>query len=140
MQCSITDVKYYIPESIDWNSVAVVGEHTTPTGPFADDHFLVIVLRSAEVFLCSSDKADHLLPPLEQAIGMKVEYGLCNITDYASRVIFPRTLAEHPLFDITRAEQGVLGMVKLILQFGIAHFSTDLTQEIKAYLKRLETR
>lgn len=140
MQCFITDVNFYVPDSKDWNSVAVVGEYTTPSGPIDDDHFLVIVLRSGNMFLYPTNKIEHLLPPLEKVIGMKVEYGLCNVTDFASRVMFPLTLAGHQLFEFKRTGRGLWEWLKIIRNFGIAEMSTELTQEIKTHLKSLETR
>jgi hypothetical protein len=123
---------------IDLKSVAIVGEYTTPSGPYFDDHFLVVVLRSGKVLEYASSKAiDRMIPDLERAIGAKIEFRLCNRTDAASRVLFPSLFAEHPLFEFGEAPKGFFQFLKTIRNFGLTDISMRLTNELGEYIRSL---
>jgi hypothetical protein len=117
-------------------SVAVVGEYTTPSGPVADDHFLAIVLRSGEIveLTVGAEGTANAVAALEQRIGARIEFALANCTDAASRIIYPAALAERPLFDFVVGPSGFMGLLKRIRDFGMQEITGVLTEEVKAYL------
>ena len=124
-------------ETVEYGQVAVVGEYTTPTGPEFDDHFLVIVYRSGIHFAIPSQEAEVIIPKLEHAIGASVKYGLCNITDAASRIIFPPSLAEHPLLVFSYTPFSIRKLWKMIREFGLDEIHSNLTDEVKHYISTL---
>ena len=124
------------PLPFDVTSVTIVGEYTTPSGPFADDHFLVVVLRSGEIveMTAGTEESVKAVAALERQTGAKVAFGLANRTDAASRVIYPPALAEKPLFDFVVGPRGFAGLLKRIRDFGVEEITGVLTDEVKAYV------
>jgi len=103
--CTVTGVEYEWPGgrwSLAFEDIAAVGECTNELGPFADDYFICFVhrdgLRWSE---CSfyAEGRDELLVHLAQHFGTSFEYGLCNSTTFRSRVMWPPSLCEEPLFE-----------------------------------------
>jgi hypothetical protein len=126
--------------STDWESVAIVGEYTVPSGPYLDDHFLVLVFRSGETVEYPSEKARKVIPALEEVMGVKLEFGLCNITDAASRIMFPTALAEHPIFEFHESAGGIGSLLKVIRHFGVTEISKRFTKEVEDYIQSLGER
>jgi hypothetical protein len=124
--------------SIDWKSIAVVGEYTTSSGPYFDDHFLVLISQDGEIMeFPTQELTDSLKIEIERALGIQMEYGLCNVAQEASRVIFPPNFLEHPLFQFSLHVPGSLGeFAKSLGRFG-DQIDKRLTDEIQAYLRGL---
>lgn len=87
-------------DTIDSNSILVVGEYTTTDGPMLDDYFLVIITKDRRLLeLSMSDPgANESLTSLSRALGVSIERGLANRTDFSSRVLFPVAFLDRPLF------------------------------------------
>src|SRR5580658_444171 len=124
-------------ESIDWESTVIVGEYTVPSGPYFDDHFLVIVLRSGRMLECTVGNAKNVISDLERAVGTKIVFQLCNRTDATSRVLYPSAFAEHPLFDFYREPNGFYRFFKAVRYFGVTEISKRLTRELAEYIRSL---
>jgi hypothetical protein len=124
-------------DSLDWKAVAIVGEYTVPSGPYFDDHFLVIVTSSRKFAEIPSRMADEWIPALEGTIGMKISWGLCNRTDCASRVIFPPALAEHPVYEFSESPTGFWDFLKPGRHLGVTEMTKRLTKELEDYLQSL---
>lgn len=121
---------------IDPKKIAIIGEYTTDSGPFVDDHFFVIVSDSGEIAQIPSENVDRVMGALETIAGMKIEPHLCNSAQNASRIIFPTTLAGHALFDFKRCRHGFIGFLKNIRSFGVGEVSIELTGEVRDYISR----
>jgi len=102
----------------DWNlrvsTVRIIGEFTNQNGPFADDYFLCFATgpwkwREASFY---AEGRDEFLEALGAKLGSPLELGLCGSTDFASRVLWPQSLAGEPMFrfeDIPR--RGLWGWI-----------------------------
>ena len=124
------------PELTDKNDpVTIVGEYTTPSGPYFDDHFLVIILRSGKMLEYPSQKSECAIPILENILGIKINFRLSNRTDAASRVLFPIAFAEHPLFDFKTEIKGFHNLLKIIRHLGATEISMQITKELEEYLR-----
>ena len=119
--------------SIDWKAVAIVGELTTPSGPYFDDHFLVLVNDSRMIAEIPSQFADESVRHLEDAIGLKMAWGLCHRTDAASRIVFPAALAERPLFEFSEPPHG-WDILKKLFRPEAWKLRKRLTKEVEDYL------
>jgi hypothetical protein len=89
----------------DWDlpvsNVRVVGEATNDHGPVVDDYFLCFAI-SADAWLEASFYAvgrDEFLRALGSKLGTPLECGLCHSTDFASRVLWPPSLAGESMFE-----------------------------------------
>ncbi len=122
-------------EPIDWSQIAILGELTTQGGPFFDDHFLIVVFRSGEILEIPTSEAAQYIPMIENATGFRACFGLCDTTDFMSRIIFPGSLAGHPLFDFCRTERSIRTMLRRIKRLGVAEVSKRFTQEVSEYMK-----
>jgi len=124
-------------EVIDWKSVVLVGEFTTNIGPFRDDYFLVVVFRSGEIGEWPLAETGALVPNLEKSIGVKVDFGLSNVTTLASRVIFPAKLAGHSLFEFCPTSKESRTLPTGLRFLGVKEISKKYTDEVEAYLRSL---
>ena len=91
--------------SVSLSEIAVIGEFTTDGGPFGDDYFLVFVSRTRDCWYEASFYAkgrDELLDQLSAALGDRLQLGLANSANFASRIIWPPAFADRPLFSFTR--------------------------------------
>jgi hypothetical protein len=87
-------------------AVVIFAEYTTPYGPWLDDYFLVFgylengkaLVRSASIY---SDGSDDMLRSLSDHWGAPLQFGLCNSTDWKSRVIWPESLEGQNYFEST---------------------------------------
>ncbi len=106
----------FTTHEIEWelkvSEIRVIGECTTPQGPFDDDYFLVFVTGPDRFFrapvscLDSEQTLNRLLKNLD---GSHIQFGLANITQLASRVIWPPSLADQELFEFREVESTGLG-------------------------------
>ena len=71
---------------------------------------------------------------------MKMRWGLANVVDAASRIMYPAELAEHPLLRFSRSKFGIRKLFKLIRDFGVDEIHSHLTDEVNEYVRRLGVR
>lgn len=78
----------------------ILGEATNQNGPFADDYFFCFATGPGRWLEASfyADGRDEFLRALGTELGASLETGLCNSTDFASRVLWPLPLAGQPMF------------------------------------------
>ena len=122
------------PPSFDPQAVAIIGEYTVPSGPTIDDHFLVVILRSGSLLEYPIGKAVQVAASLESALSIKIEYHLCNVANSASRIMFPPSLEDHPLFSFTGSVSGWNGVFRALLSFGVTEVTARPTKEVMDYL------
>lgn len=88
----------------DWDlpvsDVRILGEATDPCGPFADDYFFCFATgpdawREASFY---AEGREPFLRALGVKLGSTLEVGLCNVADFASRVLWPPSLVGVPMF------------------------------------------
>jgi len=87
-------------------AVVVMAEYTNPYGPHLDDYFLVFIfneqgqgyIREASFY---SAGRDELLSELSKRWNDDLRLGLCNSTDWKSRVIWPPQFASREDFTFT---------------------------------------
>jgi len=92
---------------------AIIGEYTTPNGP-ADDYFWVFLKPDGSWFEASfySDGEESFRTGLANHLAADLQHGLCNSTDYESRVLWPRELEGLPLFNFTPVDsKGVMACI-----------------------------
>ena len=101
-------IHYSIRGSEVWElpiaELRVVGEYTTPNGPYIDDYFFVFLSTDhwyEALFYCQ--RGLELLPELSEELKDELACGLQNSTNWKSRVIWPPEIKEEPLFDIVPA-------------------------------------
>ncbi len=98
-----SDVLHIGSLTLPISDIVLVGEATTQDGPFADDWFLVLVHRDGRwIELSLYDEAKSLHQQLSTALGCPLPLGLANSTDFASRIIWPLTLTDRPVFTYER--------------------------------------
>src|SRR5215813_12160381 len=81
--------------------VRVIGEYTTPNGPYIDDYFFVFL--STDYWYEASFYSEgglELLSKLSLELKEELACSLQNSTNWKSRVIWPPDIKEEPLFDI----------------------------------------
>ena len=84
---------------IQKQDLAVVGEYTCPS--FGDDYFLVFMTATGERYeasFYSKDSAKFLLE-LSLVFNLELVFSLCNSTELKSRVMWPESIMNKPLFD-----------------------------------------
>lgn len=88
----------------DWDlpvsDVRIIGEATNQSGPFADDYFFCFATgagmwREASFY---AEGREEFLRALGAKLGSPIEVGLCHSAEFASRVLWPPTLAGEPMF------------------------------------------
>lgn len=88
----------------DWDlpvsEVRIIGEAMNQAGPFADDYFFCFAAgpsmwREASFY---AEGRDEFLRALGTKLGNPLEAGLCHSADFASRVLWPPSLAGEPMF------------------------------------------
>lgn len=88
----------------DWglpvSDVRIIGEATNQNGPFADDYFFCFASGPGMWLEASfyAEGRDEFLRVLGAKLGSPLVPGLCNSTDFASRVLWPPSLAGEPMF------------------------------------------
>ncbi len=111
----------------------MLGELTTSEGPYADDHFLVIVLRHGEWLEVPVSKAEWCFPRLRPEFRSKINFRLSSVTAEESRIMCPGELADRALFKFSHPNaKGLLG--RLRARFFIER---QLSNEARVFLDRL---
>jgi len=125
------DVVWQVPVE----QIAVIGEYTDPNGPYVDDYFLVFLTKTARRHIASfySDGRDTCLADLGSVLGSTVECGLCNSTDYKSRIMWPPSLQGKDLFDFVPLKRETL--LGRIIQRIVPSFEMKLTTAVESHLR-----
>jgi hypothetical protein len=107
----------------DWDlalsDVRLIGECTNQSGPFADDYFFCFATGPGMWFEASfyADGIDEFLQAISAKLATSIDAGLCNSTDFASRVLWPLSLAGEPMFIYSPVPSGIvkrlLGMARV---------------------------
>ena len=88
------------------HTVVLVAEYTNPYGPQADDYFLIFVFvkqgqcyfRTATFYAAGAEESLQVLSALWHE---PLRFGLCDSTDWKSRVIWPKELVDQEYFTFT---------------------------------------
>jgi hypothetical protein len=94
------------------SDVRMVGERTNQSGPFADDYFFCFATgpgmwQEASFY---AEGRDEFLDALGAKLGAPLFVGLCHSADFASRILWPPSLAGQAMFDhVPVPRRGVLG-------------------------------
>ena len=86
-------------------SVVVFAEYTNPNGPFLDDYFLVFAFMEGDQWFVRTasfyaNGRDEMLEVLSAQWCVSLRFGLCALTDWKSRVIWPEELVDQEYFTI----------------------------------------
>lgn len=117
------------------DEVRVFGEYTNQDGPGLDDWFFAF-LRAADEYWFEApvyaDGRDQLMNELCDRFGIDtIECKLAHSTDFDSRVMWPRVLAEQPLFQFTeRRRDGLLRNI-----FGTQRVDQVIAPAVVKYLE-----
>ena len=120
--------------------VRVIGEYTTPNGPYIDDYFFVFL--STDYWYEASFYSEgglELLPKLSGDLKEELACGLQNSTNWKSRVIWPPDIKEEPLFDIVPAEMPTKLWDRIKYKM-VSHVVFHLTRKVKEKMKASENR
>jgi hypothetical protein len=81
-------------------AVRIIGEFTNQNGPFLDDYFVCFATGLGEWLEASfyAEGREEFLRALEGKLAVRLELGLCHSADFASRVLWPASLAGEPMF------------------------------------------
>jgi hypothetical protein len=89
--------------SIPVEEIRLIAEFTNSDGPHIDDYFFVFLTAPENGWYEASFYAkgrDETLAALGSKHGAKLECGLCNSTQYKTRILWPAHLKDHPLMDV----------------------------------------
>jgi hypothetical protein len=113
--------------------VRVIGEFTNQSGPSLDDYFFVFVTKETTDWHCASFYAEgreKFLHELGVKLGHKLKCGLCNSTDFKSRVLWPPNLEGQPLFEFV-PEKPATNFLGKVRQKILPMTFNQLTEEIR---------
>src|SRR5215470_5494446 len=80
--------------------LTLVGEYTTNGGPWAEDYIFVFGFgRPPKFYEVPLRMVSPILPSLSASLGSALVPGLCNSTDWRSRVLWPPDLEGHPFLN-----------------------------------------
>lgn len=120
--------------AFDLGAVRLIGEHTTDHGPYVDDyHVYFAVGRPAQFYEAPMYAGSDLMETLSHPLGSTVIYGLCNRTDFASRVIWPPELEGLDLFDFKPTRRKA-GPVNWLLDRVFPLITRELTEDVRRFL------
>lgn len=113
------------------SEIAIIGEFTTPDGPFADDWFLVFVMRGTGQWMKFTMYAagiEMLTGAFSDHLGCRVQVGLANRADFTSRIMWPLELVDQPLFTVIPVREGNLlrRLVSSIIPETKYHLSSEV--------------
>ena len=89
--------------SVPISDIRVIAEYTNSEGPWIDDYFFVFLTALEGGWHEASFYAkgrEATLRALEKKIGAPIECGLCDSTEYRTRIIWPSDLKDQALMDI----------------------------------------
>ena len=113
------------------SEIAVIGEFTTPEGPWADDWFLALVKRNTGEWIkfpAYAAGVETLGNALSDHLGCRVKMGLANRTDFTSRIMWPPELVDQPLFTVSPVREGnfLRRLISSIIQETEYHLSSGV--------------
>jgi hypothetical protein len=89
--------------SLSVSKVRLIAEYTNSDGPYLDDYFFVFMTAIEDGWHEASFYAkgrDEFLAGLSAELGVSLECGLCNSTNYKTRILWPESLKGQPLMDV----------------------------------------
>ena len=96
----IRTFKGEVLDEIPVSEIRVIGEFTTANGPFIDDWFVTIATKDdwyeLSMYMVGWEK---LLEELSEIFDVQLQYKLTGSTEWKTRVMYPRELAEKELYD-----------------------------------------
>jgi len=125
----------------DWEfpvtSIRLVGEYTTPGGPYFDYFYVFIAGDPPRVFevpmeVLESVGLEMFFSDLEGTHSCPLVGRLANSVDYASHVMWPESMAGRDLFDFTPVTPS--GFVEGLLQWIRPATSRALSSQVVAHL------
>jgi len=127
-------------EVINWigtREVIVVGEYTTPGGPYGNDYFLVIIGKCGEIIEVPIDNAfdDQVLEELGTSSGFKMELKLAHSTSFRSRILFPEAMQGEPLYKFVDRYRGIVKIYRMLKSFGSTDYQKIMTDEVTALVR-----
>jgi len=130
----------YSGEGNQWEvavaDLRVIGEYTTPLGPLTEDYFVVFLAGPDRIFHApvSSQGCDVVLAELSKDLGEgEIQFGLANITELESRVMWPTALIDKKLFEYREAARA--GIPSWLTGLGFpGPVEGELLPEVRAYL------
>ena len=105
---SFTDgvIEYQVDDygwSVKLSDVHLIAEYTTANGPHIDDYFFVFLTAKENGWHEASFYAEGkntAFDAIEKVLGAPIEIGLCNSTEYRTRILWPPALKGKPLMQI----------------------------------------
>jgi hypothetical protein len=97
-------IRYRSPTYRQWDlpvaNLRLMGEATNQWGPCADDYFFCFATGPGMWLEASfyAEGRDEFLQALGAPLGCTLQAGLCHSTDFASRVVWPPSLAGEAMF------------------------------------------
>jgi hypothetical protein len=105
--------------------IVLIAEYTTSEGPGADYYLIFVTVEAGTLYFSTtsfySDGRDEVLNRLSELWKAPLQLGLCNSTEWKSRVIWPLELAGHDYFEFRELEPTTLFEKLSKVAFGPAH-------------------
>ena len=115
------------------SDLRVLGEYTTPAGPFTEDYFLVFIAGAENIYEgpVASKGCQSLLVELSRKLGnTEIEFGLANETTYRSRVMWPSELVDSEMYKFV--ETPSTGLRAWLARMGIGGaVQAELSPEVR---------
>ena len=81
--------------SLPFSRIRIVGEYTNEDGPYAADHFLLLVTAERDVYVIESESLDEsTVESLCELTNSDLSFSLLGGTTFASRCIWPREVLD----------------------------------------------
>lgn len=133
------EVRYRFNEETIWsfaiNELWLIAEWTDDHGPWCDDYFYAFVAgRPAKPFESPMYANPGFTEEIGSVLGARIEAGLVNSTDFASRIIWPKELEGRPFFAYSRVTRGA-GLWNRLKARCIPLLHSELTEEVLQYAK-----
>lgn len=115
------------------NERFVLAEYTTDSGPFLDDHFIVLVSSNKDFFEFSTKNKNiqDLIKQVEEKKNGEIKLKLCNVTNFDSQIMYPEFLSGKSFYDFKKSKLSIFDYIK---SFGIGNVDSKLSQEVLNYL------
>lgn len=112
LKCDGEVIAYYSALG-DWfvrvPDVRLIGEFTNSDGPYVDDYFLVFLTAAENGWHEASFYAngrDEALASLGKSLGAPLQCGLCDSTQFKTRIMWPPQLKDQKLMEVLSTTQG----------------------------------
>ena len=133
------EVRYQLNEKTVWSfalsELWLIAEWTNDHGPFGDDYYYVFVAgRPSRLFESPMYSNPQIINEIGRLLGTRIEVGLANRTDFASRIIWPKELEGRPFFDFSKVSRGT-GLWNRLKDHWKPLVHAELTEEVLQYTK-----